>query len=106
MKPEYKYTVLLALPDYASDQNHETYLAHVEAESPQAAVQPAQFEAVKHIEVNDAEDFLPISIFPGHLDDLVGIWANAMTAPDEQDKCSLHGAEHCPVCWQNDDSPK
>lgn len=72
----YRYTVLLLRPDYCtSDFGQDTYMTHVFAVSPPAAVELAQIEAVRTDygdEVEDAtpHDYFPLVVFAGHLDDL------------------------------------
>lgn len=64
-----KYTVLLLYPDHT---NIQTFQAHVVAVSVKQAVFFARFEATK-AEGNDEmdkEDFMPIAIYDGHLEDL------------------------------------
>lgn len=40
------WTVLLARPDYIADDNLDTFMTHVEAETPERAVYLAQGEAI------------------------------------------------------------
>ena len=67
-----KFTVLLLYPDYlANNYGEDTYLAHVEAVSPADAAEKAQNQAVKDtFEEDSAEDFLPLFIAYGFLDDV------------------------------------
>jgi hypothetical protein len=67
-----KFTVVLLYPD---PTEAETYVDHVEAEDAFEAGNLAMQNASKANEGDYApEDFLPISIFPGHLQDEIGIW--------------------------------
>lgn len=67
-----KFTVLLLYPDYVNDSGHETYLAHVEAKSPQQAAFFAKYEAqqANETQVEEKEDFALLATFEGHLTDL------------------------------------
>lgn len=70
------YTVLLLYPDYIADEfGKETYLAWVEAESPEQAIAKAQTMAwVDNTEGEDDnlvhDDFHPLLVVEGHLSDL------------------------------------
>jgi hypothetical protein len=63
------YTVLLLYPDHT---NIQTYQAHVKAKTPKQAIFFARFEATKAEgnEEMDKEDFMPLAIYEGHLEDL------------------------------------
>lgn len=63
------YTVVLLYPDH---NNIQTFQAHVNALSTKQAVFFARFEAIKSDgnEEMDKEDFMPIAIYSGHLEDL------------------------------------
>lgn len=69
-----KYSVLLQCPDYISENyGQNTYLAHVEAKSVQAAVEQAQKEAAEVGFVNsdgNDQDFYPLLVTNGHIEDL------------------------------------
>lgn len=66
-----KFTVLLHYPDYLSDGNHETYLAHVIAATSGAAVEFAYDDAfAANPEAVDPYDFTVLAVFEGHLEDL------------------------------------
>ena len=77
MKP---YTVLLLYPDYASGNfGHETYLAHVTAADPTAAILAARQQCDADYRrpnrdeadgFNDLEDLFVHAVFAGHHDDL------------------------------------
>ncbi len=75
----YQFTVLMSYPDYATDNyGEDTYLAHVDAKSPEEAVKVAQGFAfasyLDGMEIEDifgnAEDFRVLGMFDGHLVDL------------------------------------
>jgi hypothetical protein len=72
-----KYTVILSYPHYLCDNLGDTRVDHVEAECPYGAVRAAQCLAVSENEDSDydvridPEDFAPVSIFEGHLMDLI-----------------------------------
>ena len=73
-----QYTVLLLYPDYAADEfGKETYLAWVEAESPEDAVLTAQEEAIPpwadppgNYDPEEGAGFYPLLVVEGHLSDL------------------------------------
>jgi len=74
-----RYTVLLLLPDYiAQNFGEETYTAHVDAGSAEAAIEAAQDEAFgrivqsKGIDEGVADDFAALLVAKGHLDNLAG----------------------------------
>lgn len=63
-----KYTVLLLYPHQT---NVETYQAHVVALTPKQAVFFARFECAKaNDNVYDKEEYRPIAVYFGHLEDL------------------------------------
>lgn len=69
-----RYTVILRYPDssvFDDDRNTHggTYMAHVEADSPEAAFGVAQDEAVAACGERP-EDWAVVSVFAGHLQDL------------------------------------
>jgi len=68
-----KYSVLLLYPDYLSDDN-ETFLAHVEGETIDEAVNQARAEALASNPGDDVDpvDFKLIFAAAGHIDDLSG----------------------------------
>jgi hypothetical protein len=75
----YPFTVLMSYPDYATDNyGEDTYLAHVDARSPEEAVKVAQgFAFASYMDgtkiedmTGDAEDFRVLGMFGGHLVDL------------------------------------
>ncbi len=64
------FYVLLLYPDYMSDSyGHETYFAHVEAETAASAVEAAQ-AAAAYANRNDesADDFYPLLVLRGHVE--------------------------------------
>jgi hypothetical protein len=66
MKP---YSVLLLLPDYAvSDFGQETYLAHVEGESPKWALDAARYAAVDAIG-GEPDDYFCLLCVDGYVSD-------------------------------------
>lgn len=76
--PRTPFTVLILRPDYvASDFGHDTYLAHVDAVSPERAEEEARMEAWVADQspqdeegVGEPEDYHVLCVFPGHLSDL------------------------------------
>jgi len=69
------FTVLLLYPDYIADAyGQETYLAHVVAADPAAAVLSAQREVAIDLrgtdDAVDEEDFFPLAVFAGIHDDI------------------------------------
>lgn len=66
------FTVLLLRPDYVADQfGQDTYLAHVWARNPAAAIVSAQAEAMAVDEVDgDFEDYHVLFLCHGHQDDI------------------------------------
>lgn len=81
-----KFTVILLYPDYATDNYGETWCGSVEAANAFEAVGVAQNQVIKdnqQIEFNDPDDLLPVSVFAGEHDDLVGQWAEAKNAQNQ-----------------------
>ncbi|MDX9971931.1 MAG: hypothetical protein RBU21_02965 [FCB group bacterium] len=72
MKQDTKpYTVLLLYPDYiASNYGQETYSLWVEAINPEGAVAEAQEEACRDVSHTDADDFYPLAVYEGWLNNL------------------------------------
>lgn len=67
------YTVIMLYPDYIASQFGESYLAHVEAASVEAAVVVGQNEAAQVDELNTIgtpEDFAVLFVCEGHISDL------------------------------------
>src|SRR5437870_4002767 len=60
------YSVLLLYPDTGHDP--ETYYAHTEAESPDAAIANTRAEAEAANVGIAAHDFLPVIVLPGHVE--------------------------------------
>jgi len=72
-----KYTVILVYPDYMCDAgDHQTWCGSVEAENVPDAVSAAQKQVMDDnmTDAMDPDDFLPISVFEGEHDDLIGQW--------------------------------
>jgi len=68
-----RYTVLLLRPDYVADGfGEDTYLAHVQARTPRAAVKLAQQEVVRLDDLEDvkAADYYPLITTKGWRDDI------------------------------------
>lgn len=74
-----KYTVLLLYPDYMGSDNprgFETFLAHVLADNPAAAVFAGRKQAAgannddHGDDFADPDDFAILAVFKGHLTDL------------------------------------
>lgn len=63
------YTVLLLYPDYENSNGDDTYLAHVEADSPNQAASEALCQVEFDTEI-DREDFAVLFITEGHHDDV------------------------------------
>jgi hypothetical protein len=69
-----RYTVMLLRPDYVADGfGEDTYLAHVRAETPTAAITSAQQEVARldDIDGDQAADYYPLITTKG--------WHNDMT---------------------------
>lgn len=67
------YTVLLLRPDYVADGfGEDTYLAHVRARSPRAAIKLARQEVVRLDDLEDvkAADYHPLITTKGWHDDI------------------------------------
>lgn len=65
------YTVLLLVPDYvATEFGHETYLAHVAADTPAKALVKAQWLAANAIHDVGPDDFHVLFMCRGHADDI------------------------------------
>lgn len=66
------YTVMLLYPDYVSDEQ-ETFLTHVEAETPELAAKAGKAQAALHMrkyhdtEFDKPEDFRVLFTTPGHI---------------------------------------
>jgi hypothetical protein len=68
-----EYTIIMLYPDYIASQFGESYLAHVKAESVEAAIVIAQNEAAQVDELHTIgvpEDFAVIFACSGHINDL------------------------------------
>lgn len=66
-----KYTVLLLRPDYvASNFGQDTYLAHVDEPSVEAAVHTAKVRAADADGLENFSDYYPLVTLTGHHDDL------------------------------------
>ena len=68
-----KFTVLLMRPDYVADGfGEDTYLAHVRAETPEAAITLAQQEVAKLDDIDDIKvaDYYPLICLTGWREDL------------------------------------
>lgn len=68
-----KFTILLLRPDYVADGfGVDTYLAHVKAQTLEAAVTLAQHEVVKIDDLDDAkaDDYHPLITLKGWHDDI------------------------------------
>jgi hypothetical protein len=66
-----RYSVLLLYPDYIAETfGQETFLAHVEAMNPGLAVGEAQRLASSCNNDNPPEDFFPLLVTLGHIEDL------------------------------------
>ena len=73
-----KFTVILLYPDYSTDNYGETWCNTVNAYNCVQAVEVAQRKCAKESTViESAEDLLPVSVFEGAHEDLVGHWAIA-----------------------------
>jgi hypothetical protein len=73
-----KYSVLLVYPDYMSDDYPETFLAHVEAQSVDEAIEKARFQlleddAVDELDLFDILDLGVMLVCVGHIKDLKGL---------------------------------
>lgn len=60
------FTVLLARPDTISESEHDTYLAHVTARDPNAALAVARLEACDADDWDEAEDYHCLLLLAGH----------------------------------------
>lgn len=68
-----KFSVLLLYPSFMVETNKtETYLAHVEAKDVVGATKKAQQEAADVNLEADSEDFKPLMVVAGHVEDLLG----------------------------------
>jgi hypothetical protein len=66
-----KFTVLLLRPDYGTgDYGHDTWASHVEADTPGGAVVSAQEEAAQADDCDSPDDYYPLFVAEGHLQDL------------------------------------
>jgi hypothetical protein len=68
------YTVILLLPDYATDNfGRDTYCDHVTSIGPASAIEVARrncMEANDGGTIDEPEDLFVIAVFSGHHDDL------------------------------------
>ena len=69
-----KYTVLLLYPNFREiGEGPETYQAFVEAAKVQDAIHEARFKAEDaNCEEFAADDFIPLAVYVGHLEDVLG----------------------------------
>lgn len=66
-----KYTVLLLRPDtIANPFGQDTFLAHVEAEDVELAVEAAQADAAEADGLDDSTSYHPLLVIAGHHSDL------------------------------------
>lgn len=68
-----RYTVLLMRPDYVADGfGEDTYLAHVRAETPTAAIEAAQLEVARLDDMDDVKttDYYPLITLKGWHNDI------------------------------------
>jgi hypothetical protein len=73
-----KFTVILAYPDYLCAGGPETWCGTVEAPNAAEAVTIAQQQCSHDNGAPyDPMDLLPISVFEGEHNDLIGEWHNA-----------------------------
>ena len=74
-----EFTVLLLLPDYATDNYGETEVVFVDAPTPAAAVPKAQEDYMNFVKTHDVhieqpDDLRPVAIFAGHHEDLIAYY--------------------------------
>lgn len=79
-----KFTVLLLYPDYLAETfGHDTYLAHVAAETVADAIATAQDMARAGRDNDEASDFFPLLCIEGHHDEAVDPIASARPCDSE-----------------------